>query len=598
MNRKHVEMTGKRYAILIASSKFPEEPGLTELRCPENDVDALAEVLRSPDLGQFSEVVVLKNAPSYEVLLAVETILASAVGKDLVLIYFSGHGKTNTSGRIFFATTDTKLKTPHSTSVSATDLKVMLDESLAKRKILLMDCCYSGAVGKEFTKGGIDGELQLLSGGRGTFIMTASTSVQVAFEKEGDQHSLFTKHLLEGIRSGEADRDEDGWIDMAELHGYVREKLKEEGGQQEPLEWHLEGDGKLIISRSGTESRAKRAQAAKKMLFELAAQERLTEGIVLEAVQLLALPKREMTAKDQDCRLLIEQLAGGKLNPPLFTEQWLRTCFAHVGKAATLKQGDIMRDKITGIELVYIPAGCFMMGSDAEEHQDDERPVHKVCLDAFWMGKCQVTQVQWQKIMGKNPSTFQNGGTYPVEQVSWNDAQKFIAKLNKQSGKAYRLPTEAECEYACQAENYKKNALSNDRHELPTEERLNHTCRPDNYINNFYMIDCHYKLDAVAWYYKNSGGSTHPVGEKPANPFGLHDMLENVWEWCADRYLKNYYASSPEKNPAGPSSGNKRVLRGGCWIDDPLDCRVTFRDRSKPDDRSLLFGFLVVLPVR
>ncbi len=96
---------------------------MTALRCPENDVDALAEVLRSPDLGQFSEVVVLKNAPSYEVLLAVETVLASAVGKDLVLIYFSGHGKLNPSGRIFFATTDTKLKTPHSTSVSAADLK-------------------------------------------------------------------------------------------------------------------------------------------------------------------------------------------------------------------------------------------------------------------------------------------------------------------------------------------------------------------------------------------------------------------------------------------------------------------------------------------
>jgi hypothetical protein len=116
---------------------------------------------------------------------------------------------------------------------------------------------------------------------------------------------------------------------MAELHEYVREKIREEGGQQEPLQWHFQASGKLFISRSGMEAREKRTQAARKTLFELAAQDKLTDGIVMEAVQLLSIAKREMTEKDQKCFLLIEQLAGTKISPPVFMERWLRTCFAH-----------------------------------------------------------------------------------------------------------------------------------------------------------------------------------------------------------------------------------------------------------------------------
>ena len=110
------------------------------------------------------------------------------------------------------------------------------------------------------------------------------------------------------------------------------------------------------------------------------------------------------------------------------------------------QQGDVITDPITGMELVYIPKGCFQMGS--ENGSDDEKPVHEVCVDGFWMGKYEVTQGQWKKIMGENPAHFQKGDDYPVEQVSWKDAQKFISKLNQQSGKKYRLPTEAEWEYA------------------------------------------------------------------------------------------------------------------------------------------------------
>jgi formylglycine-generating enzyme required for sulfatase activity len=177
--------------------------------------------------------------------------------------------------------------------------------------------------------------------------------------------------------------------------------------------------------------------------------------------------------------------------------------------------------------------------------------------------------------MEKNPSMFQKGDTYPLEQVSWDDAKKFIAKLNKEhsdksfqlpAGAEFRLPTEAEWEYACRANN------------------------PGNYCGGN-------DVDAVAWYGEGLNGSTHPVGEKKANGFGLHDMSGNLWEWCSDWYTEDYYASRPdkEKNPLGSPSGSGHVIRGGGWGDASEYVRATVRDRCAADFRGNLVGFRLVL---
>ncbi|MCI5224133.1 MAG: formylglycine-generating enzyme family protein, partial [Candidatus Electrothrix sp. AR4] len=222
-------------------------------------------------------------------------------------------------------------------------------------------------------------------------------------------------------------------------------------------------------------------------------------------------------------------------------------------------------DSITGMEFVSVPSGCFMMGSppDEEGRRDDEGPVHKVCVDGFWIGKYEVTQEQWQKITGKNPAEFQRGDNYPVENVSRNDAQKFLAELSKKSGRKYRLPTEAEWEYACRAGGSGRYGGGDD-------------------------------LDAVAWYSVNSGYSTHPVGGKQANDFGLHDMSGNVWEWCGDWYKKDYYSSSPQDNPTGPASGTQLVLRGGSWNYHPDFNRCSIRKWDIQSFRNDLVGFRVV----
>jgi formylglycine-generating enzyme required for sulfatase activity len=335
-------------------------------------------------------------------------------------------------------------------------------------------------------------------------------------------------------------------------------------------------------------------------LFRLAAEERLTESIVFEAVKLLTLPKQEMTVKDQECSLLVRQLINAKINPPVFIEQWTRACLIYHSSGKTTKpeeqrtvitpaeqelkvpvassaqasrptpqQGDTIQDEITGMELVYIPAGCFMMGSPPGEKDsdNDEGPVHEVCVDGFWMGKYPVTQGQWTKIIGDNPARFKNGDKYPVEQVSWEDAQKFITELNKKSGEKYRLPTEAEWEYAARAGASYKYSGGDD-------------------------------LDAVAWYDGNSGNTTHPVGQKKANAFGVYDMSGNVWEWCADWYDGKYYASSPQDNPTGPDSGTGRVLRGGGWFDHPVGCRSVRRSRYDPGFRDGRSGFAWFFPSR
>jgi hypothetical protein len=223
-----------------------------------------------------------------------------------------------------------------------------------------------------------------------------------------------------------------------------------------------------------------------------------------------------------------------------------------------------------GIELVFVRGGCFQMGDTFGDGDSDEKPVHEVCVNDFYMGKYEVIQGQWRAIMGSNPSSFKNcGDSCPVENVSWNDVQIFIQQLNQRTGKAYRLPTEAEWEYAARSGGKnQKYAGTNDN------------------------------LDDYAWYDANSGKTTHPVGQKKPNSLGLFDMSGNVWEWVSDWYGEKYYASSPKNNPPGPSSGIYRVLRGGSWYYVPQGVRAAGRGRLYPGFRFYLGGFRVAVSGR
>ena len=211
-----------------------------------------------------------------------------------------------------------------------------------------------------------------------------------------------------------------------------------------------------------------------------------------------------------------------------------------------------------GLTFVLVPPGSFMMGST---NADDEQPVHQVTIGApFYLGKYEVTQRQWVALMGSNPSEFK-GADHPVEQVSWDDAQEFIRKLNALGdGFEYRLPTEAEWEYACRA------GTAGD-----------------------YAGD----LDALAWYENNSKGETHPVGQKQPNKFGLYDMHGNVWEWCADMAPETYQGA-PRDGSAWLNAGSqKRILRGGSWDHNSDHARSAYRHWFSSNHHTHGIGFRV-----
>lgn len=225
-----------------------------------------------------------------------------------------------------------------------------------------------------------------------------------------------------------------------------------------------------------------------------------------------------------------------------------------------------------GIEMVYVKGGTFTMGCTSEQGSkcdDDEKPTHQVTLSDFYIGKYEVTQKQWRAVMGTDPPElrFKGCDDCPVERVSWNDIQDFIKKLNQKTGKKYRLPTEAEWEYAA------RGGLQNRGYKYAGS-------------NN---------IGEVAWYDDNSSSKTHAVGGKKPNELGIYDMSGNVYEWCSDWY-GNYSAGS-QRNPQGPTSGTYRVLRGGSWYFGASNCRVSNRSISGPDLRYYSYGFrLAVSP--
>ncbi|MBC8177922.1 MAG: formylglycine-generating enzyme family protein [Desulfobacteraceae bacterium] len=222
-----------------------------------------------------------------------------------------------------------------------------------------------------------------------------------------------------------------------------------------------------------------------------------------------------------------------------------------------------------GMTFAYVPPGTFKMGSPTEERgRFDDETRHRVTLTkGFYLQTTEVTQGQWTRVMGDNPSNFdQCGSDCPVESVSWNDVQDFIQKINKMEGEdRYRLPTESEWEYACRAGSKLGYCFDSKEHDL----------------------------QEYAWFDMNSEPHTHPVGQKTANRWGLFDMHGNVWEWCQDHYRS--YPDEPVIDPPAAVGGTGRIRRGGGWKNGPRDLRCANRGRSTPEEESDAWGFRLVL---
>ena len=251
------------------------------------------------------------------------------------------------------------------------------------------------------------------------------------------------------------------------------------------------------------------------------------------------------------------------------------------GSSISTTSGSDFTENTFGInmKMKYVQGGSFMMGCTSEQGDDcnsDEKTLRRVTVSDYYIGVFEVTQGQWEKVMGTSVTQQRNkkdpslslagtGSDYPMYYVSWEEAMAFCRELSRQTGKTYTLPTEAQWEYAARGGS-----------------------QPDGS-----KYSGSYSVDAVAWYDGNSNSSTHPVGTKRPNALGLYDMSGNVWEWCLDWY--GDYRDYDTENPTGASSGSRRVLRGGSWRHNAQTCRVSYRNYNSPGNRFSSYGFRVVL---
>jgi formylglycine-generating enzyme required for sulfatase activity len=491
---------------------------------------------------------------------------------DTVLVFFSGHGFFD-KGKSYLAPQDCEVSNPVGTCWLTSELRGLLEDCKACQKLLILDCCHAG--GK--AAGGSSASPAELGGAfrnaRGLITLASCSKDELSFEYDDKQQGLFTYFLAEGMR-GEADKlpngNSDGIVDSDELYKYVFERVTTTGQKEKNL---AQTPVRLMEGVAGTFALAKVAH---------------------EGVKVVANREENATPPTQP-RPTIITTPPTQLRPapqPTFT---VRTDPPVKQPAVTLA-GDVLKSSI-GMELRKIPAGTFPMGSPPAQHPGSDEELHNVTITReFFLGLSEVTQDEYVRVTKKpNPSFFSaNGGgrdkvagvstnLFPVEMVSHADAEEFcrlLTQLDKNklpAGWEYRLPTEAEWEYACRA---------NSTTPYHWGETL--SARQANF-GAFPFGGAEPGLELI-------GTRTMPVRSFPTakNAFGLFDMHGNVAEWCADFFSKAYYKTSPPTDPTGPATGNARAVRGGSWSDGVGGCRCASRSGLAPDDMRSYVGFRVV----
>ncbi|MDO5496911.1 MAG: formylglycine-generating enzyme family protein [Alistipes sp.] len=278
---------------------------------------------------------------------------------------------------------------------------------------------------------------------------------------------------------------------------------------------------------------------------------------------------------------LLNEVPNGQSSATSQSRQSGQTSYQLSQTSYTAQQANSFIETANGLnmKMIFVEGGTFTMGASSGDRDagSGERPAHQVTLDSYYIAEFEVTQSQWEKVMGttvyqqrdKVKSSYSMAGVgdnYPMYYVSYEEARMFCEELSLLTGKTYLLPTEAQWEFAAKGGNKGKNS------------------------DNKYSGSC--SVDAVAWYTSNSNSTSHSVGQKRANQLGIYDMSGNVWEWCSDWY--GSYSSGSQTNPMGPSGGQYRVLRGGSWDFDARYCRVSYRGHNNPSSRDNFNGFRVV----
>ena len=556
---RRVEVEQRR-ALLIGNAAYQH---VRPLQNTLADVEALEGALR--ELG--FDVTVERDRGVVEMDAALTKFAKSLTPRDLAFFYFSGHG-VEVRGENYLLPVDFLPGSGASTrrtSLAAADVLEELEET-ARVRVLVLDACRDNPFGDKSANGG----LAKMGAASGTLIAYATGAGNVASDNRAGELGLYMTHLVRELRKPGA-VELGAVFDQTQESVFYASKLAHPGRDAQDPETSDKVMGKVYLRGGPEVDRPLGGDKDEVKVVRPSGVDRwVTDWQALESLEKSKDPAQRDTVKEYIERYENVSEAGVWVTKAKVLLGILeRIAVGTDGPTGPRVQeaGSSWKSSI-GMEFVWVPPGRFAMGSPEGEagREDDERQHGVRISEGFWMGKYEVTQREWELVMGSNPSYYKAcRPRCPVENVSWEDVQGFIQKLNEDereagSGNRYRLPSEAEWEYAARA------GTSGVRYG---------------------------ELDEIAWYDGNSGWKTHPVGEKRANGWGLHDMLGNVWEWTADWYGEEY-PSGMVTDPRGPSTGSLRVCRGGGWGNYARYVRSAGRGSVSPGSRDSNIGFRLV----
>jgi formylglycine-generating enzyme required for sulfatase activity len=582
-----------RLALIIANSDFEDEK-LCRLKTPIRDAEALAAVLDDPDIGDF-DVTLLIDEPEPLVRRRIARLYHRRKRSDLLLLYYSGHGIRDAHGDLYLATRNTEIDLVGATALDAAYVRKQIDKSNSRRNVVVLDCCHSGAFagGKSGLGDSVGTEDAFAGSGYGRVILTASDALELSWEGDEwlgeDRPSVFTNFLVEGLRTGKADLDGDGKIVLDELYKYVYERVMTSGyAKQTPHRWAQHVEGQIVVARSPRPPSRTTGLPPDLQRAVESPVSWMREGAVSGLERLMRGREGEIA---QAAREALERLAGDE-NPRVAAaaaralgvgEKSPKEEPAPQPPPPTIEkpeQPDVLI--ITSpihLELVRVPAGEFLMGSDPEkdEHaRDSEQPQHTVDLPEFTIGKYPITNVQYaafvQAADHRAPKHWEKGEIpsgeedHPVVYVTWDDAMAFCEWLSQETGKEFVLPSEAEWEKAARGTDGRIYPWGD---EVPTADLCN--------------------------FGKNVGDTTQVGNYSPEgdSPYECADMAGNVWEWTRSLYMG--YPYDPDDGREDLEASGSRVARGGSF-DGTVDfVRCAFRSWVDPDYRFRNLGFRVVV---
>ncbi|MBI3576326.1 MAG: SUMF1/EgtB/PvdO family nonheme iron enzyme [Gammaproteobacteria bacterium] len=566
--------TEQRVALVIGNSSYKSAP----LANPVNDARAIAAKLRT--LG--FEVIERQNLTQKQVGSVLREFRSKLKPGGVALFFYAGHG-LQVKGVNYLPVVDADIASEEDVptqSLDANKVLELMDEAKTRMNLVFLDACRNNPYARSF-RSTADG-LAKVNAPSGTILSFATRPGSVAADAGSGRNGLYTEHLLAAMDLPNQP------IEQA-LKRVVSGVKQASKGRQEPwMEGSIEGD---FYFKPGQGAQAARLPAAVRVQTPEEVEQELWNAVKTSRDKrdvedyLKQYPKGRFAPLASQKLKALATVTPAPSKPPVTVASIAPTVATKPEPSPGAVAGKVWKEPTTGMEFVWIPKGCYQMGSPSSEsgRSSDEHP-HQVCVEGYWLAKYEVTNSQYRQFKpshdsGNYEGNNLNGDTQPVVSVSWNDATAFAEWLSQKTGKTFKLPTEAEWEYAARA------GTNTARYWGDEDSQL---CRHANIADRTgkaIASIASYAYDGCDDGYKVSA----PVGRFAPNSFGLYDMLGNVWEWTSSPYDQAY--AGGEKRAASLSEGGQRVLRGGAWNDGPRGVRAAYRFYATPDDRYNFIGF-------